>query len=116
MAIESGWHRAPRIPQIEHEFASYELSVTKSGLHSYAAPDGEHDDIVSAAILAISAAFQSNVAESAERVLEMAMGNGTIDNEQSDIFAAYAGIAANDDGFFDGDGTDEDFDFDEEHA
>jgi len=119
LAIEAGWHKAPRIPAIEHEFASYELSVTKTGLHSYSAPDGEHDDIVSAAMLAVSAAFQSTVAESGERVLEMAMSGGTMDEEHSDIFAAYADIAGSDDGFFDNnndDFDDDDFDFDEDTA
>jgi hypothetical protein len=116
MAIESGWHRAPRIPHIEHEFASYELTVTKTGLHSYSAPDGEHDDIVSAAMLAISSAFQSTVAESAERMLENAMNGGTMDENDSDIFAAYANVANGDDGFFDGDGTDDEFHFDEDTA
>lgn len=119
MAFESGWHRAPRIPQIEHEFASYELSVTKTGLHSYAAADGEHDDIVSAGMLAISAAFQSVMAESGERVLENAINGATMNGNHSDIFAAYADIAAGEDEFF-GDGengaTDDDFDFNEETA
>lgn len=99
MAIESGWHKAPRIPEIEHEFSSYEVSVTKTGLHSYSAPDGEHDDIVSSAIMAISKAFQSNTSESTDRMIENAM-NGKIDENQSDIIAAYANVAANDD-FFD---------------
>lgn len=111
MAFESGWHKSPRISEVEHEFASYEVSVTKTGLHSYSAPDGEHDDIVSAAIMAISKAFQSTSSESTDRVIEMAM-NGKIDQNQSDIFAAYANVAANDDFFETENETDLDDDFD----
>ena len=82
MAIEQDWHKAPRIEQIEHEYSSYEVNRTKSGLFTYSAPDGDHDDVVSAAMLAISAAYQSSMAEEAEKVLEKAM-SGTIDEQDS---------------------------------
>jgi hypothetical protein len=56
-SIENGWHKAPRIERIAHEFGSYEVKTTKSGLFTYSAPDGEHDDVVSAAMLAVSGAY-----------------------------------------------------------
>lgn len=111
MAFEAGWHKSPRISEIEHEFASYEVNVTKTGLHSYSAPDGEYDDIVSAAIMAISGAFHSTVAENAEKVIEFAM-TGKIDQIQSDIFAAYANVAGTDDFFEQETDTELDDDFD----
>jgi hypothetical protein len=111
-AIESGWHKAPRIEQLEHEFSSYEVSVTKSGLFSYSAPDGEHDDVVTAAMLAITGAYQSAQAEESEKVLDGLM-NGSMDDD--DITEA-ADLYSGDDGFFD-DEKDEDnpddFDFED---
>ena len=110
MAIEEGWHKAPRIERIEHEFASYELKITKSGLHSFSAPEGEHDDVVSAAIMAISAAYQSSMAEDAEKMLEKHI-NGNI--KEDDHIANYAAHATyDDDDFFDQDTEEDDEDFD----
>jgi len=57
MALDSGWHKAPRIERIAHEFTALTVKVTKSGLFSYCAPDGDHDDVVMAAILAISGGY-----------------------------------------------------------
>ena len=108
IAIEQGWHRAPRIEQLEAEFASYELQVTKAGNHTYGAPDGEHDDIVSAAMLAISSAYQSTMAEDAEKMLQQAIG-GNINHDDSSDIIDYA--MGRDDDFFDDD-KDEAFDLD----
>lgn len=108
IAIDTGWFKCPRIEELEHEFGSYELSVTKSGLFSYSAPDGEHDDIVSAGMLAISGAYQSSVADEAEKVLELAM-NGKLLKDDDDELAHVANDFS-DDNFFD-DESDDDFDF-----
>lgn len=66
LAIEQGWLKAPRIKVWEHEMASYEVKVTKTGLHSYNAIDGEHDDTVCAAMLSVPAAYQSAMSLEAE--------------------------------------------------
>jgi hypothetical protein len=111
IAIENGWHKAPRIEQIEHEFGSYELTVTKSGLFSYSAPDGEHDDVVSAAMLAISGAFQLAASDETEKFMEkLVMGNDY--EEDEDLIASASKEFFSDDDFFDGDGPEEDDDFD----
>jgi len=85
MALDSGFHKAPRILRIVHEFAIYELSMTASGLYRFSAPDGEHDDIVSAAIIAISEAYSSNQTDGAERI----MAGETADLSEKDMLAAY---------------------------
>lgn len=110
MAIESQWLRCPRIEQVEHEFGSYEVNVTKSGLFSYSAPDGEHDDCVSAGMLAITGAYQSAMAEEAEKVLEdMISGK---DNEDVNDDIVEASKVFSDDDFFEEDSDEEeDFDF-----
>jgi len=116
IAIENGWHKAPRIEQIEHEFGSYELSVTKSGLFSYSAPDGEHDDVVSAAMLAISGAFQMAAADESEKFLEKLMTGGDSEDDEELIEKAASEFMGDDgDDFFDDDAAeaDDDFNFDD---
>ncbi len=119
-AIESGWHKAPRIEQVEHEFGSYELKVTKSGLHSFSAPDGEHDDIVSAAMLSISSAFQTNMAEQSEIMVEQTVNGSDNEDILEDELAAFVNVAyggEKDDDFFDTDvSKEDDFEFDFENA
>lgn len=124
MAIESNWHRAPRIEQIEHEFGSYEVNVTKSGLFSYSAPDGEHDDIVSAAMLGVSGAFQMAQAEATDEVAARFMrGQEPVDEnedtEELDLIAQTADEYSKD-SFFDDDDSepeeDDKFDFDTDAA
>lgn len=106
MAIEQGWHKAPRIQEIDHEFGSYGVTVTKTGLHSYSALEGEHDDVVSAALLAISAAYQSSVAEEAEKMLE-----GLQDGKPNDLSSWADTITESEDEFFNSESdVDEDFD------
>lgn len=70
LAIEQKWLKAPRIKTWEHEMATYEVKVTKSGLHSYNASDGEHDDTVCAAMLSVPAAYQSSMSLEAEDMLK----------------------------------------------
>jgi hypothetical protein len=114
VAIENGWHKTPRIPEIEDEFTSYEMSLTPLGVPRFAAPEGEHDDIVSAAMLAISRAYSSTMAEEAERILENALNDKVPDD---DVLAAYADVAGeSDDLFFDNDPIEPDFEFNEELA
>jgi len=104
LAIEQGWHKAPRIEDIEHEFGTYEVSVTKTGMHSYSAPEGEHDDIVSAAIMAVSAAYQSSMADEAERMISEASGDTGLEEW------AGAVTEVEDDFFDDPEDTDDDWD------
>lgn len=111
MAIERKWLKAPRIEQIDHEFSSYEVKVTKSGLYSYSAPDGDHDDTVSAGMLAISGAYQSSLADDSDKVLEQ-MVSGDFENDKEDDVGEYlAAFDGEEDGFFDDDKPD-DFSFD----
>jgi phage FluMu gp28-like protein len=88
MAIQSGWHKAPRLKCIAHEFAIYELSVTSTGLHKYGAPEGEHDDVVSAAILAISGSYVNSSSADNEKLLEAALNGESLD----DIIGAYSAV------------------------
>jgi hypothetical protein len=60
LAIEQGWFKAPKIVQLESELGSYGVTVSKSGLFSYAAEDGEHDDVVSSLLMSVSAAYQNS--------------------------------------------------------
>lgn len=102
LALEQRWLTAPRIGRIEAELSSYEVKVTKSGLHSYAAPEGEHDDIVSAMMLAVSAGFRAAANEASESLLLEAL-NGNSNKRDDDILnyvdSAYGD--ENDDDFFD---------------
>jgi hypothetical protein len=108
LAIEQKWLKAPRIITWEHEMATYEVSVTKTGLHSYNAPAGEHDDTVCAAMLSVPAAYQSHMSADAQEILEeMKIGENAYTSD----------IVANNfykDDFFDGE--DEDFEFEGYHA
>lgn len=97
MAIDSGWHKAPRIEEIEHEFGSYEVSVTKSGLFSYSAPDGEHDDIVSAALLAITGAYQCAQADRADETIAALLNGDTLYEDSDDDIAEAAEAFTEDD-------------------
>lgn len=108
VAIESGWFKCPRINRIEEEFSAYEVTVTKSGLHSYSAPEGDHDDVVSAAMLAISGAYASAMADEALSVVEDHV-SGKI-KQKDDPFAVYTKFAAKeleDDGYGENDNEDD---------
>jgi hypothetical protein len=84
LAIEHGWHRAPRIGVIETEFNSYEVQVTRTGIMTFSAPDGEHDDVVSAAALSISGAYEESLTSEAEKVLAEAMGDKVPEDPTTD--------------------------------
>lgn len=109
LAIQHGWHTAPRIEEIEHEFGSYEVNITAAGNATYAAPEGEHDDIVSAAILAISAAYQNSMADEAEKMVQQLVEGSNI--EDLDSYTS----THDDDDFFEQE-THEEFHFDFEDA
>jgi hypothetical protein len=115
VAIEAGWHRVPRIEQIEHEFGSYELTVTRSGLFSYSAPDGEHDDVVSAALLAISGAHSLSQTDGAEDLANRYLSGELPEEDDADIMTEAASEFASDPFFDDGDdedGSEQDDEFD----
>lgn len=116
IAIETSWLKSPRIEQIEHEFGNLEVKVTKTGLFSYAAPSGEHDDVVMAAMLGITGAFQDAQAEEAEKYMDELETNGLGEDDDDDELGHLADVLADDDGFFDEDGDNDDGpddDFDE---
>ncbi len=109
LAVEQKWLKAPRIEQFEHEMASYELTVTKTGLHSYRAVEGEHDDTVSAALLSVSAAYQSSIADEAEKLLEETLTGKS--NDKDDILDYVESVYDNDDFFAQDVDENEDFEF-----
>lgn len=82
IAIQEDWLTAPKIERLETEMVAYEVTATRSGLHSYAAPEGEHDDVVSAMILGVSGAFESSKADRSDRILEET--RASIDRESRD--------------------------------
>jgi len=119
MAIEMDWLKCPRIEQIEHEFGSLEVTVTKSGLFSYAAPDGEHDDVVMAAMLGVSGAYVDAQMEETEKMMSDLENGDSDEDEEDDELSHLADVLADEDGFFDGKDTedgedDEDDGFEEE--
>lgn len=107
VAIEAGWHKVPRIEQIEHEFGSYELNVTKSGLFSYSAPDGEHDDVVSAALLAVSGAHSLSQTDGTEDYANRYLNGELPEDEDAELMTEAASEFAKD-SFFDDDEDSED--------
>lgn len=115
IAIDCGWVKCPPIEQIQHEFGSLEVSVTRSGLFSYAAPEGEHDDVVMAGMLAITGAFVHAQADEAERMMDDIENETDAEDGEDDELDHVADSLAGDDAFFDGDEPEEaedDFDFD----
>lgn len=98
MAMETGFFRMPRIAKAEHEFATYEVRVSRNGAHSYSAPEGETDDIVSAALLAISGVYSSSMADEADKMLEEVLDGKDLDDIRDYIDA----------------GGDDDFDIDDD--
>lgn len=73
VAIETGWWHAPMIERLQHEFAVLEVGASRTGLHTYNAPDGDHDDVHWAASLAISGAYAGTAGEAADELIEQAM-------------------------------------------
>lgn len=101
LAIEQKWLKAPRIKIFEHEMATYEVKITRSGLHSYNASDGEHDDTVCAAMLSVPAAYQSSMSIDSELMLESVESDLYGDLVDNKIYEA--------DDFFDEKDEDDDF-------
>jgi hypothetical protein len=58
VAMETGFVKSPMIHQLEHECSVFEMKVTKSGLFTYGAPSGEHDDTVNALMLSVSGSYE----------------------------------------------------------
>lgn len=108
LAIQSGWWKCPMIERVQHEFSSLEVSVTQSGLHSYAAPSGEHDDVHWAFSLGISGAYSSIMAEAAIDMIEQAL-SGKMLTSETDVSVTNPGQVEN---LIAGDAEDEDFDMD----
>jgi hypothetical protein len=84
--IETHWFRSPRIPRLEHELINLEVAVTKSGLHTYSAAGGDHDDCHWAAALAVSGALHTQNAGFGIDMIEDALSGKLIelDDEQPD--------------------------------
>ena len=102
LAIQTGWHKAPFIPVVNHEFSTYEVTVSKFGNHQYSAPEGEHDYVVSAAMLALSEAYYAEKNDQAFELLEKHFTDGPTNEE---IMEAYS----EDDEFFTEQDDEEDF-------
>jgi hypothetical protein len=101
MAIERNWFKAPRLEQIEHEFGSYEVNVTKSGLFTYSAPEGENDDCVSAGMLAITGAYENFRMEEADDVISKYIGEDGKKEEDDITNYVESALDDNKDDFFD---------------
>lgn len=83
-AIENAWWRAPRIPRLEREFVDLEVSVTKTGMASYAAPEGDHDDVHWAAALAISGAYEGVRADGHLDMIEAALSGKLLTSDDDE--------------------------------
>lgn len=112
IAFSDGWFTSPRIERVETELTAIEVDVTKTGRHTYAAPEGEHDDVAWALMMAINGAFSSQQADAAEEMIERAM-SGTLSKstrkEENDIINDYADAASSDEDD-ESDWEDDDFD------
>lgn len=91
VSIQDGWWVCPRIPRVEREFVNLEVSTTKTGLASYAAPEGEHDDVHWAFALAICGAqfevgldTEVDMIEAATSGKLLTKGDEDDDNEEED--------------------------------
>jgi len=86
-AIESDGWKCPRIPRVEHEMTSLEVTSSKSGLHSYSAPGGDHDDVHWSFALAISGIMADVKIGNQLDMIEAAMSGKLLDideREESD--------------------------------
>jgi phage FluMu gp28-like protein len=83
-AIESGWFSSPRLPRFEHELINMEVAVTKSGLHTYSCPSGDHDDCHWAAALAVSGAHALSSYDSSMDMIEAALSGKLITDDDDD--------------------------------
>lgn len=83
-AIQTGWWKCPRIVRVEHEFVNLEVSASKTGLHSYSAPDGDHDDAHWAFALAISGAHAGVLLGGHLDMIEAAMSGKLLTEDDDD--------------------------------
>lgn len=81
-AIDTCWWRSPRIQRVEDEFINLEVSSTKTGLHTYAAPDGEHDDVHWAFAMAIAGAQSYNRQGNELDMIEAAMSGKLLTEDE----------------------------------
>lgn len=96
-AISDGWLKVPRIERIETELTALEVTVSKTGRHTYGAPDGEHDDVAWSLLMAINGAYESAKADATERMIIESMSDRLGANDQDDDpLAGYADLAAGD--------------------
>jgi hypothetical protein len=79
VSIEHGWLRSPRIEVLEHELGSLEVTNTKSGMASYGAPKGEHDDVHWALAMAVFGSHSAKISEATLTLIEKAMSGELID-------------------------------------
>lgn len=112
IAVSEAWVKAPRIERLEQELTSLDVMVTPSGMHRYSAPEGEHDDVAWAFMLAVSGAYESAKADETEEMIAEAMGGGKLGKtqEDDDVVADWAGEAAAEEGEDPDDWEDDDFD------
>jgi hypothetical protein len=110
LSIQSGWHKIPYIEAINHEFSVYEITISRFGSHKYSAPEGEHDDIVSAAMLAISRAYDTDKSDEAFKLLSEHFKDGPNPEE---IIKAYDNESEFDE-FFETENSPYDFEFEED--
>jgi hypothetical protein len=83
-AVETAWWRCPRIPRVEVEFVNIEVAVSKSGLATYAAPTGEHDDVHWAFALGISGAHAGIAIGNQIDMIEAALSGKLLTKDEED--------------------------------
>jgi hypothetical protein len=70
LACEQGLPQIPNWPDMIKEMDSYDVTTTESGLMKFSAPEGMHDDIVSAMILGWKAVLEYSEHELSVRTVE----------------------------------------------
>lgn len=83
-AVQTGFWRCPRIPRVELEFVNLEVSATKTGLHTYAAPEGDHDDVHWAFAIAVDGAMGGIAAGIGLDLIEAAMSGKLLTSDDED--------------------------------
>lgn len=107
-AVETAWWKCPRIPRVEVEFVNIEVAVSKSGLATYAAPKGEHDDVHWAFALSISGAHAGIALGNQIDMIEAALSGKLLTKDDDETDDDDDGLPADDDldGEFEDDATD----------
>jgi hypothetical protein len=91
-AVETGWFSCPYIPRVEHEFVNLEVTVTKSGLHAYAAPDGDTDDVHWAAALGVTGAHVGLAGAETLDMIEAALSGKLLTSDEDEDDATDDGL------------------------